>query len=460
MDGNATFDRYREQAANQGAAKAPPPKRHAPQVPTPDLVSAADLLAKDFKPVKWTIPGLLPVGVTLLAGAPKTGKSWLVLDFGIAVASGGAVLGKVQVDPGAVLYLALEDNQRRLKSRLSKRLGDSPAPDGMTFSTVWPRLDQGAIDRLADWLTEHPDTALIVLDTLARIRPPSKGRDSLYTEDYAIGAPLLQLAAAHEVAIVLVHHTRKGEAEDPLELISGSTGLTGGVDNIMVLRRTRGTNEATLFVTGRDIENEAEYGLTWDALIAGWTVTGQGPHVGLSPERRAVFDIVAGHGPIVGADVARLLNPGVVIDRKSKEFGAARRILAKLVEAGLIVSTAQGYLLINGNTHYTGNLGNTGNSSNTEDCVTAPPGCVTASESVSNTLKPLGGAASAVLCDRVTSVTDFQAKQATRLVTCRACGHWRDRCGHGKEVSDPDFPRTCNQFSEITSTSQKAGGRA
>lgn len=448
MDGNATFDRYREQAANQGAAKPSPTKRQTPQAPTPDLVSAADLLAKDFKPVKWTIPGLLPVGVTLLAGAPKTGKSWLVLDFGIAVASGGAVLGKVQVDPGAVLYLALEDNQRRLKSRLSKRLGGAPAPDGMTFSTVWPRLDQGAIDRLADWLTEHPDTALIVLDTLARIRPPSKGRDSLYTEDYAIGAPLLQLAAAHEVAIVLVHHTRKGEAEDPLELISGSTGLTGGVDNIMVLRRTRGTNEATLFVTGRDIENEAEYGLTWDAQIAGWIVTGQGPHVGLSPERRAVFDIVAEQGPIQGRDIAGRLNPGTVITRDSKEWVSVRKILRKLEESGLIRKTAEGY--IRESTQGTHSTQRTHSTHGTqaiggEACTHVyPPHAATG-----YTPEATGGADSSDCVPACTPCTRVLENQGTRLVTCRACGHWQGRCAEGENATDPEFLRTCPKFAAI-----------
>lgn len=452
MDGNATFDRYREQAANQGAAKPPPSKRQTPQVPTPDLVSAADLLAKDFKPVKWTIPGLLPVGVTLLAGAPKTGKSWLVLDFGIAVASGGAVLGKVQVDPGAVLYLALEDNQRRLKSRLSKRLGGAPAPDGMTFSTVWPRLDQGAIDRLADWLAEHPDTALIVLDTLARIRPPSKGRDSLYTEDYAIGAPLLQLAAAHEVAIVLVHHTRKGEAEDPLELISGSTGLTGGVDNIMVLRRTRGTNEATLFVTGRDIENEAEYGLTWDAQIAGWTVTGQGPHVGLSPERRAVFDIVADHGPIEGRDITSLLHPGVAITRDSKEWRAVRKLLKALESSSLIHKTTGGFVVY-GSTSSTGSTQSTSSTGSTQgrpepSGSNVEPGGTDGVDGGS-TLQAPDGVGSGECGTGWNQWNRIPENQGTRLVTCRACGHWRDRCAEGENATDPEFPRTCPKFTAL-----------
>jgi hypothetical protein len=318
-----------------------------------DIINAADLCKKEFAPVLWVVPGLLPAGVAILAGAPKTGKSWLALDFGIAVAVGGAVLGKVQVDPGDVLYLALEDNQRRLKSRLLKRLGTDLAPANMELATEWARIDQGAADRLNEWLIGHPAARLIIIDTLARIRPPSKAKDSLYESDYAIGAALLRLASDHDVSIVLIHHTRKGGAEDPLELISGSTGLTGGVDNVMVLQRVRGTDEASLFVTGRDIENEAKYALAWDSRMAAWTVTGEGPHVGLSPERRAVFDIIAKYGPITGRDITSVLRPGVAITKDCKEWSSVRFLLKKLTDAGLIQNTSQGY--INANTTHTAN---------------------------------------------------------------------------------------------------------
>jgi hypothetical protein len=353
--------------------------------PIPNLISAVELSSKEFRPVRWAVPGLLPAGVTLFAGAPKTGKSWLAMDIGIAVASGGRVLGKIEVDPGDVLYLALEDNQRRLKSRLVKRLQGAPAPDSLTFATEWPRLDQGAVQRLAEWLDQATSPRLVVIDTLARIRPPANAKDSLYQSDYAIGAPLLKLAADYDIAVILVHHTRKGEADDPLELISGSTGLTGGMDNVMVLKRKRGTNEAVLFVTGRDIEHETEYGLTWDHHTAGWTITGEGPHVGLSPERRAIFDIIAKHGPIKGRDIASALHPGVAINRDSKEWRATRKLLQKIVEVGLIADTGNGFVVVSS--------GSTSSTSSTHKCGTVISECGTGMQISGSTLEATLGAA-------------------------------------------------------------------
>jgi hypothetical protein len=371
----------------------------ATDIPQPNLISAVDLSAKEFRPVKWVVPGLLPAGATLFAGAPKTGKSWLSLDLGIACACGGRVLGKVEVDPGDVLYLALEDNQRRLKNRLTKRLQGAPAPDSLTFATEWPRLDQGAVPRLAEWLDQAPSPRLVVIDTLARIRPPTNAKDSLYQSDYAIGAPLLKLAADHDIAVILVHHTRKGEADDPLEMISGSTGLTGGMDNVMVLKRQRGTNEAVLFVTGRDIEHETEYGLTWDHHTAGWTITGEGPHVGLTPERRAIFDIIAKHGPIKGRDIASALHPGVAITKTSKEWTSTRFLLKKLVDAGLVTSSDRGYT--------TTNTTNTTNPPNTTHTANTPYGVsgVSGMEKTANTAKATSGAAYSNRCERVSGVS-------------------------------------------------------
>lgn len=341
-----TGEKLRAIHSNRGAA-GPATDGHqgnAPPAHNFGTINAMDLCAKEFAPVQWAVPGILPAGVSLLAGAPKTGKSWMALDFALAVAGGNSVLGKVQVDPGTVLYLALEDNQRRLKSRILKRLAGSPPPANLHFQTEWARLDQGAADRLREWMECHPDTRLIIIDTLAKIRPPSRGNASLYTEDYAIGAPLLKVAAEYGVAILLVHHTKKGECDDPLELVSGSFGLSGGVDNVLILQRNRGTCEASLYVTGRDIESETKYGLEWDSQIAAWTVQGEGPHVGLSPERRKVYDIIAEQGPIASKNIATRVHPGIVITKESKEWANIRFLLKKLTEGGLIQKTDKGYI--------------------------------------------------------------------------------------------------------------------
>jgi len=323
----------------------PPRDKSQPLPVRPTTISSIELVQKHFDPIRWAIPGLLPAGVSLLVGAPKTGKSWLGMGIAIANASGGSVLGCIQVDPGNVLYLALEDNERRLKSRLQKLLNGTATPEGLRFTTEWPRLDNGAVECIEYHLTHYPSTRLIVIDTLAKIRPNTKGRDNLYEQDYAVGAPLLQLAGKHGIAIVLIHHTRKQESADPLDMVSGSTGLTGGVDNVLVLKRVRGTNKATLFVTGRDLEHETTYELDWNCQLATWAISGQGPHVGLSPERRKVYDVIAKHGPIHGREITSTIHPGIEINKQSKEWGRVRFLLKKLADEGLVNKTAKGYIV-------------------------------------------------------------------------------------------------------------------
>ena len=309
-------------------------------------ISATELCAKHFSQTKWVVPGIIPAGVTLLVGAPKVGKSWLALDIGIAVSVGGYVLGKTQVDPGTVLYLALEDNERRLKSRLVKLLNGKEPPPSMHFKTVCPRIGNGAVEELRKFLKDQDDCRLIIIDTLARVRPDSKNNELLYASDYAVGAALLPLAAEFDIGIVLVHHTRKATSDDHLETVSGSTGLTGGVDNVIIMKRVRGTNEAMLYVDGRDIERAGEYGLKWDELLAKWTISEEGSITGLSPERKAVFDVIKEYGPINGKDITKLLHPNIVIGRSSKEWTATRRITSKLVDSKLVVSTAEGFSIV------------------------------------------------------------------------------------------------------------------
>lgn len=307
--------------------------------------SAADLMAKKFAPIRWAVDGILPEGVALLAGSPKIGKSWVALDLCIAVASGGAAFGKIDgIEPGESLYLALEDNERRLQSRLQARLRGEAAPSTMFIRTAWPRSDQGGVSALHDWLTDHPACRLVVIDTLARFRKPSTGKGDSYSEDYEIGRPLLSLAAMHNVAIVLVHHTRKQDSDDPLQLISGTQGLTGGVDNILVLKRSRGTADAEMFVTGRDIPEETTYGMTWDQRLCQWILTGSGPEATLPTEQAKVLHVIkSSDGSIDGRSITSILNPGKAIARGCSEWGRIQKVLNRLREKGLIRNVKGGF---------------------------------------------------------------------------------------------------------------------
>jgi hypothetical protein len=181
-------------AGAAGAAGAPTPPAPAPPTRFADIFTAPELLALDLPEPRWAVEGVVPEGLTLLAGKPKLGKSWLALGLAVAVASGGVALGKLDVKAGDVLYLALEDTVRRLKNRLEKLLGCQQAtpPDRLTLSCLWPRQGEGGLEALGAWLIMHPGTArLVIVDTWPRFRPRSRTHNrDLYTEDYAGAAEL------------------------------------------------------------------------------------------------------------------------------------------------------------------------------------------------------------------------------------------------------------------------------
>jgi AAA domain len=274
----------RERSNSANSANPTNPTNSANSANRMEPITAAELMGMTFDPTRWVVPDVLPEGLTLLVGKPKKGKSWMGLGTCEAVAAGGVAFGTKRVEQGDTLYLALEDNRKRLRKRLAKILDGRPAPERMHLHTEWPRLDEGGAERLDEWLTEHPEARLVVVDTLAKIRKPARGQN-VYTEDYAALEQLLPLASKHSVAIVVVHHLRKMAASDPLDEISSSTGLTAGVDGFLILRRTPGSKGPTLYVDGRDIEEPTEYALLWNINTATWTIEGNAEEVHLSKER-------------------------------------------------------------------------------------------------------------------------------------------------------------------------------
>ncbi|SDM39655.1 AAA domain-containing protein [Nonomuraea maritima] len=127
---------------------------HAPGQPVPFRTSwtADELMAMTFPEPRWAVPGIIAEGLSLLAGPPKVGKSWLSLGLGIAVASGSKALEAIELEPGPVLYLALEDTARRLQNRMGKILSGQPAPKDLTLATTCPTLPQGGDEAIARWL--------------------------------------------------------------------------------------------------------------------------------------------------------------------------------------------------------------------------------------------------------------------------------------------------------------------
>jgi hypothetical protein len=220
---------------------------------------------------------------------------------------------------------------------MRKMLAGREAPARLEVTTDWPQLDQGGIEALAAWLDKRPDARLVVVDTLKKIRPREASSRSVYDLDYEALEPLVPLASGQGVAILVVHHLRKLEAGDPLDMISGSTGLTGGVDGAMVLKRDRGKQDATLVVDGRDIEEPSEFALRWDANIASWSLMGDAEEYRQSEERRRIKELLERlDDPMYPKDIAEALD---------KNRSTTRVLLANMKQDGQVEDTGRGYVV-------------------------------------------------------------------------------------------------------------------
>jgi hypothetical protein len=315
--------------------------RAMPSTTIPEIFTAAELMELELPPVRWVVPEILPEGVTFLAGKPKLGKSWKALGIGVAVTTGGMALGTKSVEEGEVLYLALEDNKRRLKQRLTKLLSDRAKPPGLHMAIEWPRADEGGVERLADFLIEHPNTRLVVIDTFARFKSRTTGRRSQYDEDRDAVDPLIPIAAEHNVAILLVHHLRESESDDPLDMIHGSAGLTGGVDGALVLKRQRGRADAFLHVDGRDIEYPMELALKFDQTAATWAIIGEAEEYRMSEGRREIQSVLAeADEPLGPKEITAILDERLGANAPS--YGAVGEMLSQMVKDGQAQNLGRG----------------------------------------------------------------------------------------------------------------------
>lgn len=211
--------------------------------------TAQELLEEPITEADWVIEDILPVGAHILAGAPKIGKSWMMLAMGLAV-SMGQPFWDYAVCQGAVLYLCLEDTYARVKKRLWKLTNE--ANDRFYLTNSAATIKDGLAEQIEYFVITHPDLKLVFIDTFQKVRSPTG--DSVYAADYGDFSALKAVADKHSLAMV-VHHTRKMADEDIMNTVSGSSGITGSADSIWVLKRaSRGVGDATLTVTGRDVE--------------------------------------------------------------------------------------------------------------------------------------------------------------------------------------------------------------
>lgn len=229
--------------------------------------SCEEIMTTVYKPIEFVIDGLLAQGLYILAGAPKVGKSWLALDMCLSIAKGEIVLGQKTLQ-GTALYLCLEDSYVRIQNRLYE-ITDVPT-ENLYFSVMSESIGNGLEEQIGSFKIEHCGLKIVFIDTLQMVRGST---DSSYGSDYKDLSVLKALADKLEIAIIVVHHTRKCKDIDPFNMISGSTGISGCVDGSMVLVETkRGSRNAKLYCVGRDIEN-AEISLHFDSDLKKWVVT-------------------------------------------------------------------------------------------------------------------------------------------------------------------------------------------
>ncbi len=302
--------------------------------PGSQLVNAASLKDMKFAPIRYVIPGYIAEGCSLLAGAPKLGKSWMVLDMAIAKAIGGRCLGSVETPEAEdVLYLALEDNFRRLQSRMDRlMLVGTPWPERLTFATTWPRANEGGIDKIREWARGQDKPRLVVIDVLTAFRPPVSPKDNAYTADYNAVKVMTELAGELGVAIVIVHHTRKSRDQvDPFDRVSGTLGLSGAADTALILDRDG--QGVTLYGRGRDIP-EIETAMQFNKDACRWSVMGRASEVHVSDERKVILDTLKVSdepmSAITLADATRMSRPNV------------KQLLFQMAIKGLVLKQGRG----------------------------------------------------------------------------------------------------------------------
>ena len=274
-------------------------------------MTAHDLGKMAFEPLTYLVDTLVPVGgVVLLTGAPKAEKSMIAASVALGVAIGGKALGGLTTTEPYVLMLALDDTSpRRMRRRLDSLSGGEPLP--ASLSLCFNEIGKGkwAQDNLNGYLSRHPDTRLVVIDTLEHLRPRQVGQTNAYSADVEFLTTLREVCTAHpDVTLLVVHHTRKGEDADPITAVSGTHGLTGGADGVLNLTGRRGARRV-LYCVSRD-EDDNRLVLRWSRDGAGLLLE-QGtdpddPTVLMTEDDQKVYEAVVARGePVTAKELER-----------------------------------------------------------------------------------------------------------------------------------------------------------
>ena len=298
------------------------------------IFNAIDLSKMDLPEPRFLVDGVLPEGASLLVAKPKVGKSMLMQQIAVAIAMGGKALGKIDVERGRVLYLLLEGSKRGLKRRLQAMIPDGPWPENLHFAQHWPSVQEDGIELLERFAATYPDTRLVIVDTLQRIRGPVDTRKkSLYEADYEALHPFSDLYEKTGVSVVVIHHANKRDgAADVVDQVSGSTGLSGAVENVLAM--VRDPAQTILKVRPRE-EEEVELALDFDAHLMTWILRGKAGLVALTDERQRILDVLSeASEPLRAKEIAALVD---------KPANTVAQFLYKMKHQGKLLQPKYGY---------------------------------------------------------------------------------------------------------------------
>ena len=250
-----------------------------------DSFDALELQGENVEPPTWIVREVLPTGLAILCAPSKIGKSWMMMQLGLAVADGKEFLD-FKTNQSGVLYYALEDSKARLKDRLNKLLKGKKAPTNLRFVTQADTVDGGLLEKIEEELRTFPGIKLIIIDTLQKVRGKAIRNESMYSGDYREMAKLKEYADNHKVCMLFVHHLRKMLDEtDVFNMISGSTALMGAADTIFIIsKKKRNDENANLSMTGRDIA-QSDLVIAFSKADYVWVVEGTAEEVAYRKER-------------------------------------------------------------------------------------------------------------------------------------------------------------------------------
>lgn len=343
---NDYFNGYQEKKApTQHKVSRVEEKANKPKALVNSLKS---LWKKIFPEIAFLVPGILPEGgVNLVVGKPKTGKSNLVTNLAVALACKGVFLNQ-KVEKANVLYLNLEDGERRLKQRLEAIIAENEQPpDNFDYISGISGID--AIKAIDEWLAQQQGKNLVVIDTLAKFRGIMPRGQNMYEYDYHSLQLLRELAEKYPVTFLVIHHSRKAESEDVLDNVSGSLGLSGACDNVFVLKRARGVADSELHIVGRDLEDKQ---LALRYSFPYWSLLGSAQEYAVTKERRVILDLLHKQGSLSLTAIVEAAQ----FDLPGCTYHSIKQLLYRMLQDGLLTSKHKGiYQLVNDNRYKNSN---------------------------------------------------------------------------------------------------------